>query len=158
MVPPVGIEPTTRGFSVPCSTNWATEANWRPDGDSNPGPPPWQGGVLTNWTTRPFLSEHLSVRFLVIGGNNRARTYDPLLVRQMLSQLSYASIPFVSLCRSLALRRLRLYHKSSVLSIPFLNFFEKFFKVFLWPLDLCFSLAQCLCIISPFFLNCNTFF
>ena len=26
------------------------------------------------------------------GGNNRARTYDPLLVRQMLSQLSYASI------------------------------------------------------------------
>ena len=28
----------------------------------------------------------------VIGGNNRARTYDPLLVRQMLSQLSYASI------------------------------------------------------------------
>ena len=25
------------------------------------------------------------------GGNNRARTYDPLLVRQMLSQLSYAS-------------------------------------------------------------------
>ena len=25
-----------------------------------------------------------------IGGNNRARTCDPLLVRQMLSQLSYA--------------------------------------------------------------------
>ena len=28
-----------------------------------------------------------------IGGNNRARTCDPLLVRQMLSQLSYAPIP-----------------------------------------------------------------
>ena len=28
---------------------------------------------------------------LRFGGNNRARTYDPLLVRQMLSQLSYAS-------------------------------------------------------------------
>ena len=28
MVPPVGIEPTTRGFSVRCSTNWATEAYW----------------------------------------------------------------------------------------------------------------------------------
>ncbi len=27
-----------------------------------------------------------------VGGNNRARTYDPLLVRQMLSQLSYAPI------------------------------------------------------------------
>ena len=26
----------------------------------------------------------------IIGGNNRARTCDPLLVRQMLSQLSYA--------------------------------------------------------------------
>ena len=26
------------------------------------------------------------------GGNNRARTCDPLLVRQMLSQLSYASV------------------------------------------------------------------
>ena len=26
LVPPVGIEPTTRGFSVRCSTYWATEA------------------------------------------------------------------------------------------------------------------------------------
>ncbi len=29
-------------------------------------------------------------RIFCFGGNNRARTYDPLLVRQMLSQLSYA--------------------------------------------------------------------
>ena len=28
------------------------------------------------------------------GGNNRARTCDPLLVRQMLSQLSYAPPPY----------------------------------------------------------------
>ena len=35
-------------------------------------------------TTEPFPQS---------GGNNRARTYDPLLVRQMLSQLSYASKP-----------------------------------------------------------------
>ena len=62
----------------------------------------------------------------VIGGNNRARTYDPLLVRQMLSQLSYASIS-IAFC-SLALRRLRLYHKSSYLSIPFLKFFQKIFQ------------------------------
>ena len=27
VVPPIGIEPMTRGFSVPCSTDWATEAN-----------------------------------------------------------------------------------------------------------------------------------
>ena len=35
------------------------------------------------------------------GGNNRARTYDPLLVRQMLSQLSYAPIHpiFQGCCR-----------------------------------------------------------
>ena len=31
--------------------------------------------------------EHFRIRDF--GGNNRARTYDPLLVRQMLSQLSY---------------------------------------------------------------------
>ena len=30
--------------------------------------------------------------FYEIGGNNRARTCDPLLVRQMLSQLSYAPV------------------------------------------------------------------
>ena len=35
-------------------------------------------------TTEPFPQS---------GGNNRARTYDPLLVRQMLSHLSYASKP-----------------------------------------------------------------
>ena len=29
------------------------------------------------------------------GGNNRARTCDPLLVRQMLSQLSYAPPPYL---------------------------------------------------------------
>ena len=52
---------------------------WRPGWESNPRPLAWQASVLTNWTTRPLS-----------GGNNRARTYDPLLVRQMLSQLSYA--------------------------------------------------------------------
>ena len=91
VVPPVGIEPTTRGFSVPCSTNWATEAyrikKWRPEGDSNPWPLAWQASVLTNWTTGPF------------GGNNRARTCDPLLVRQVLSQLSYAPMLFAFFLR-----------------------------------------------------------
>ena len=66
---------------------------WRSEGGSNPWPPAWQAGILTNWTTGPR------------GGNNRARTYDPLLVRQMLSQLSYA--PDIFLRRRLpeALRR-----------------------------------------------------
>ena len=38
-----------------CSTNWAISAScwyqrrkWRPEGDLNPWPPPWQGGILTN--------------------------------------------------------------------------------------------------------------
>ncbi len=31
------------------------------------------------------------------GGNNRTRTYDPLLVRQMLSQLSYAPMQCLSI-------------------------------------------------------------
>ena len=86
LVPPAGIEPATRGFSVHCSTNWAIWAYpqisvcglWRPGTGSNRRPLAWQASVLTNWTTGPF------------GGNNRARTCDPLLVRQMLSQLSYA--------------------------------------------------------------------
>ena len=48
---------------------------------------------VTGWRSNQLsytaiLSEHYCVRLLVIGGNNRARTYDPLLVRQMLSQLS----------------------------------------------------------------------
>ena len=34
------------------------------------------------------------LNYQAIGGNYRARTYDPLLVRQMLSQLSYAPIAF----------------------------------------------------------------
>ena len=40
---------------------------------------------VTGWR-----SNQLSYRAGWIGGNNRARTCDPLLVRQMLSQLSYA--------------------------------------------------------------------
>ena len=40
-------------------------------------------------TTEPFPHK---IAIAIIGGNNRARTYDPLLVRQMLSQLSYASV------------------------------------------------------------------
>ena len=56
VVPPVGIEPTTRGFSVPCSTDWATEAHiWRPEWGSNPRPLAWQASVLTNWTTGPSV-------------------------------------------------------------------------------------------------------
>ena len=30
--------------------------HWRSGRDSNPRPPPWQGGILTNWTTRPMVA------------------------------------------------------------------------------------------------------
>ena len=52
-----GIEPPTQGFSVLCSTDWATEPLiWRSGRDSNPRPPAWQAGILTNWTTRPIFN------------------------------------------------------------------------------------------------------
>lgn len=87
VVPP-GIEPGTQGFSVLCSTNWATEAKWRPGWDSNPRPPPWQGGILTNWTTGPLVGLHKTSTKIKNGGRWRDRTADILLVRQTLSQLS----------------------------------------------------------------------
>ena len=42
---------------------------------------------VTGWR-----SNQLSYRAIFVSGNNRARTCDPLLVRQMLSQLSYAPV------------------------------------------------------------------
>ncbi len=54
LVPRGGIEPPTQGFSVLCSTDWATEAKWRSGWESNPRPLAWQASVLTNWTTEPY--------------------------------------------------------------------------------------------------------
>ena len=79
---------------------------WRLGWGSNPRPLAWQASALTNWATGPN------------GGNNRARTYDPLLVRQMLSQLSYASIS----CRSFSTTHL-LYHNHFGLSSAFWKLF-----------------------------------
>ena len=67
------------------------------------------------------------------GGNNRARTYDPLLVRQMLSQLSYASICFTRL--DFSRRRLILYHTFPCLSRGFFKKTEFFSKSFRHELD-----------------------
>ena len=58
------------------------------------------------------------------GGNNRARTYDPLLVRQMLSQLSYA--PVLSCADTYVRRRCSFYHIQNQLSTPFLKKIEFF--------------------------------
>ena len=89
----IGIEPTTCWLQVSCSTvepcqhiitkkllYFHFKFKWRLRRGSNPRPLAWQASTLTNWATEPHY-----------GGNNRDRTCDPLLVRQMLSQLSYAS-------------------------------------------------------------------
>ena len=103
---------------------------------SNSLPPPWQGGALPDelnpqMATRMRLELTTSamtgrrsnqLNYRAIYGNNRARTYDPLLVRQMLSQLSYAPILLSSVFR----RRYLLYYIARRLSIPFLNFFYFF--------------------------------
>ena len=60
----------------------------------------------------------------MIGGNNRARTCDPLLVRQVLSQLSYAP-------HSKSLRRTTrvIIQKNSLCVNHFFDFFRKILKV-----------------------------
>ena len=77
MVPPVGIEPTTRGFSVLCSTNWATEADrwillrkWRLGWGSNPRPLAWQASALTNWATKPFSKKEIKISWWKVQGSN----------------------------------------------------------------------------------------
>ena len=72
----------------------------------------------------------------IFGGNNRARTCDPLLVRQMLSQLSYA--PNCSYEVALSRRHEIYYNKSRLLSIPnrtFLkfNFLVRIIRSFFFP-------------------------
>ena len=49
MVAWAGLEPATHGFSVRCSTNWATEPDtkWRSQRDLNSRSPVWQTGMLT---------------------------------------------------------------------------------------------------------------
>ena len=84
----------------------------------------------------------------VIGGNNRARTYDPLLVRQMLSQLSYASIFAASF------RRLTYYTTTNCVCQVF---FETFLKVFFvvreerLSLDGFDIISQLFSLVKPFF-------
>jgi hypothetical protein len=79
---------------------------WRSWRDSNPRPPVWQTSVNSNFTTAPCLvagtgfepatfglwarraTELLHPAIIIYGGRWRDRTADPLLVRQVLSQLS----------------------------------------------------------------------
>ena len=61
------------------------------------------------------------------GGNNRARTCDPMLVRHVLSQLSYASLHARLIVCFTSQRRVSLYTGNAVLSSIFLKFFQRIF-------------------------------
>ena len=69
-------------FVLPCGMGekFPRIKKWSGKRDSNSRHSPWQGDALP-------LS-HSRIRIEVVGGSYRARTCDPLLVRQMLSQLS----------------------------------------------------------------------
>ena len=64
----LGLEPKTPTLKVLCSTCWASESNLmfflskvlRYGRDSNPRPPAWQAGILTNWTTTPTFDSYRS--------------------------------------------------------------------------------------------------
>ena len=62
------------------------------------------------------------------GGDNRARTCDPMLVRHVLSQLSYA--PFVSLSCCSPQRRGSLYTRKFHLSSTFFKNFRQIFSLY----------------------------
>ena len=56
---------------------------WRSERGSNPWPPPWQGGVLTNWTIEPYGA---------VEGN---RTPNLLITSQLHYQLCYGGISLI---------------------------------------------------------------
>ena len=65
---------------------------WWAQVDSNHRPHAYQACALTTWA----MSPHLSVLSpLKIGGDERDRTDDPLLAKQVLSQLSYTPMFWV---------------------------------------------------------------
>ena len=75
-----GFEPRTHALEGRCSIQLSyAPIYWSGKRDSNSRLQPWQGCALPLNYSRIYFN----------GGTNRARTCDPLLVRQVLSQLSY---------------------------------------------------------------------
>ena len=114
--------------------------------DSNHRPPAYQADALTGWAISPFLSnwqlticnaqltvnhffESLSLvgiqstvlcwLFIPIGGDKRDRTADPLLAKQVLSQLSYTPVSLEGLRLSPIKRPSKLNNESNETVKPF---------------------------------------
>ena len=96
LVPRGGIEPPTQGFSVPCSTDWATEPNkkWRFRPGSNRRSSAWQADVITTtlrnqngcgrwiwtndlWVMSPTSYQTAPSRDIINGGERGIRTPAP---------------------------------------------------------------------------------
>ena len=98
-----GTEPATCTLSDVLLYHWATGL-WRPEWDSNPQHPPWQGGALTNCAIRPYLKKcwtslvyllglgHLINTHFSNGCSDRTRTCDKAINSRRLYQLSYRAI------------------------------------------------------------------
>ena len=82
-VPKVGIEPTTRGFSVLCSTNWAIWASMSVPG-FEPGTTWLKVKCSTDWANTPLVWNQ--------SAQNRNRTSDTRIFSPLLYQLSYLGI------------------------------------------------------------------
>ena len=81
---------------------------------------------LSYWAITTVVLSHGP--FTRSGGNNRARTYDPLLVRQMLSQLSYASVLTGPFGRAMSRNGLDYNTPFFVCQAPFFKNFILFFE------------------------------
>ena len=69
----------------------------------------WKGLEPSTSSVTGWHSNQLNYQAAFIGGSNRARTCDPLLVRQMLSQLSYASKPELLVYNTKLKKKLQLF-------------------------------------------------
>ena len=86
----MGIEPTNVGTTIRCVNHFATTAKiyilivgnllgkrWRSGRDSNPRPPAWQAGILTNWTTGPNCGDRIWTCDLRVMSPTSYRTAPP---------------------------------------------------------------------------------